>query len=327
MAWIESHQTLREHPKTYALMEALGLNKARAIGHLHLLWWWCIDYAPDGLFPADAAKKIARAAEYLGDAGKFVEAMVQAGFLEVSQGGGEGGEGRGGYRVHDWGTYTLSYHASLERADRKRDQTRERVAAFRRKKVVGNASVTQSNADTVPTIPTIPTIPTVIQTKSVSAQAADAPPFYPDGGDTGIPPASDTQPEKGVTQSIHSASQDAQAPQGQAKEGGAATEIPQNARKPDLGHSKRFVKPTPQEVEAYAAEIGFRRPNLGPAFCDFYEAGGWKIGPRPMKDWRAAVRTWKHRDESGGGQRGANVDPKKRITGTAGYQPGKYAGL
>ena len=27
-------------------------------------------------------------------------------------------------------------------------------------------------------------------------------------------------------------------------------------------------------------------------FVDFYASKGWKVGNQPMKDWRAAVRTW-----------------------------------
>jgi len=34
---------------------------------------------------------------------------------------------------------------------------------------------------------------------------------------------------------------------------------------------------------------------LGQQFCDFYSAKGWKIGKEPMKDWKAAVRTWEMR--------------------------------
>jgi hypothetical protein len=56
---------------------------------------------------------------------------------------------------------------------------------------------------------------------------------------------------------------------------------------------KRFVIPTPEEVQAYCDE----RKNgiLGQQFCDFYSAKGWKIGKEPMKDWKAAVRTWEMR--------------------------------
>ena len=30
---------------------------------------------------------------------------------------------------------------------------------------------------------------------------------------------------------------------------------------------------------------------------DYYEANGWKVGRNPMKDWKAAVRTWEKRDK------------------------------
>ena len=31
-------------------------------------------------------------------------------------------------------------------------------------------------------------------------------------------------------------------------------------------------------------------------FVDFYSSKGWKVGSQPMKDWKAAVRTWEKRD-------------------------------
>lgn len=55
----------------------------------------------------------------------------------------------------------------------------------------------------------------------------------------------------------------------------------------------RFAPPTPQEVAAYGKEIGFAVD--GDQFCDFYASKGWLIGKNPMKDWKAAVRTWKRR--------------------------------
>lgn len=53
---------------------------------------------------------------------------------------------------------------------------------------------------------------------------------------------------------------------------------------------KRFVKPSVDEIRAYCLE---RKNNIDPEqFYDFYESKGWKIGKDPMKDWKAAVRTW-----------------------------------
>jgi len=55
---------------------------------------------------------------------------------------------------------------------------------------------------------------------------------------------------------------------------------------------KKFVKPTIDEVDAYCQE----RANgiAGEEFVDHYEANGWRCGKNktPMRDWRAAVRTW-----------------------------------
>lgn len=54
--------------------------------------------------------------------------------------------------------------------------------------------------------------------------------------------------------------------------------------------SKRFVPPTPEEVNVYCRE---RNNGIdGNEFCDFYTSKGWKVGKNPMKDWKAAVRTW-----------------------------------
>lgn len=71
---------------------------------------------------------------------------------------------------------------------------------------------------------------------------------------------------------------------------------------------KAFEKPTPEEVSAYAAERG--RPGFdGGQFCDFYASKGWKVGREPMRDWRAAVRTWLRREEpKGGGDAFAEYD-------------------
>ena len=53
---------------------------------------------------------------------------------------------------------------------------------------------------------------------------------------------------------------------------------------------KRFVPPTPEEVQAYCNERG--NGISGTEFCDFYTSKGWKVGREPMKDWKASVRTW-----------------------------------
>ena len=67
----------------------------------------------------------------------------------------------------------------------------------------------------------------------------------------------------------------------------------QNSKEQSGSGRKKFTIPTPEEVQAYCDE----RKNgiLGQQFCDFYSSKGWKIGKEPMKDWKAAVRTWEMR--------------------------------
>lgn len=53
---------------------------------------------------------------------------------------------------------------------------------------------------------------------------------------------------------------------------------------------KRFVPPTVQDVAEYCRGKGYAVN--AERFVDYYTANGWKVGKNPMKDWKAAVRTW-----------------------------------
>ena len=66
---------------------------------------------------------------------------------------------------------------------------------------------------------------------------------------------------------------------------------------PDMEESKplkRFTTPTLEEVKEYCSE---RKNGVDAArFVNYYTANGWKVGKNPMKDWKAAVRTWERND-------------------------------
>lgn len=69
------------------------------------------------------------------------------------------------------------------------------------------------------------------------------------------------------------------------------TNIITNTNLSIIGKTKKFVKPTVEEIRTYCKEIG---ANINPEqFYDYYESKGWMIGKNKMKDWKAAVRTWK----------------------------------
>ena len=58
----------------------------------------------------------------------------------------------------------------------------------------------------------------------------------------------------------------------------------------DKAKVKRFVKPTLDDIFDYCSE---RQNNVDyQKFYDYYSSNGWKVGKNPMKDWKAAVRTW-----------------------------------
>lgn len=78
-------------------------------------------------------------------------------------------------------------------------------------------------------------------------------------------------------------------------------------------NTKKFTPPTVEEVRAYCIE----RMNSVDAerFVDYYSANGWMIGKNPMKDWKAAVRSWeKNRSKESAkkelpGSSSSSIDP------------------
>lgn len=65
------------------------------------------------------------------------------------------------------------------------------------------------------------------------------------------------------------------------------------ADKPPTRH--QFLPPTVEEVRAYCTEKGY---DIDPdRFVDYYTSNGWKVGKNPMKDWKAAVRSWSRKEQ------------------------------
>lgn len=60
--------------------------------------------------------------------------------------------------------------------------------------------------------------------------------------------------------------------------------------KPSL--SKKFVKPTLEEVHKYMQERNYNSLDEAERFFDYWESIGWVRNKTKMKDWKASVRTW-----------------------------------
>lgn len=56
---------------------------------------------------------------------------------------------------------------------------------------------------------------------------------------------------------------------------------------------KLFQKPSQDDIYNFALSSEIENPyDFAVKFFNFYESKGWKVGKSPMKDWKAAVRTW-----------------------------------
>lgn len=96
MLYTPSHAELGDHPKMWRVADRLGLSAPATIGHLHLLWYFTLRFAPDGDLSRFRDPELARAAQWPGDAQEFVAALRETGWLDE-------------YRVHDWQDYGGKY--------------------------------------------------------------------------------------------------------------------------------------------------------------------------------------------------------------------------
>jgi hypothetical protein len=81
----------------------------------------------------------------------------------------------------------------------------------------------------------------------------------------------------------------------------------------------RFSPPSVSDVEAYCRE---RRNDVDPQrFVDFYASKGWKVGSQPMKDWKAAVRTWEQRGKD---ERSASKPKQRSLNGAHNHHQRTY---
>src|SRR6267154_776584 len=115
MAWIESHQTLDNHPKLIRACGSFKISRAEMVGHLHLLWHWCLDYAIDGDLSKYQPLQIARAAGWDADPETFVMILTECSFLD---------EKNGKYKIHDWFDFCgVLVKKRMEYANQKRDRS------------------------------------------------------------------------------------------------------------------------------------------------------------------------------------------------------------
>ena len=73
---------------------------------------------------------------------------------------------------------------------------------------------------------------------------------------------------------------------------------------------KKFIPPTVEEVAQHIRENPKYKCVNPVAFVNFYASKGWMVGKNPMKDWKAAVRTWERSEGRGTSGAGNRVQPR-----------------
>ena len=116
MAWIKSDQSLANHPKLILLARELGISKVKALGHLHLLWYWVLEYADDG--ELKYLDLLPDACEWEDDPQKFIEALIKYEFIDQI------GEK---YVIHDWLDYSGAFYEKKLYNRIKKQESREKI--------------------------------------------------------------------------------------------------------------------------------------------------------------------------------------------------------
>lgn len=101
--FIPSYASLAWHPKVHRLMAFLECSKPQVLGHLHMLWWWAMEYADDGCLNRFSNLDLAAAAGWEGDPNRFAQALLASGFVDKDE---------NGVRLHDWEEYGGKYVAA-----------------------------------------------------------------------------------------------------------------------------------------------------------------------------------------------------------------------
>jgi len=168
MAWIESHQDLLHHPKTEKFARLLGITRVTAVGHLHCLWWWAVDYAEDGDLSRFDALDIAIGGEWDGDMDKFLEVLVFVGFIDFAN---------DRYTIHNWDKYFGRLLEQRQANARRQREWRERHKPESDTSETRNSDITVTEPSrTGATVPN-QTVPnqTVPKNGSLSFASANAP--------------------------------------------------------------------------------------------------------------------------------------------------------
>jgi len=160
MAWIEVHDTLREHHKTYALAATLKLEQYAAVGLMVSLWTWAINHAPDGDLSKFPPAAIASACHWKRKPDVLLEALKECGYVTDT------------LQIHDWYMYAGKLIDRREANAKRNREARARSASRDTHERITSAS---RDGATVPNL----TVPNLTVPNRGSTDPGDKPPAPP----------------------------------------------------------------------------------------------------------------------------------------------------
>lgn len=253
------------HRKRKKLIKLLG---AGATDYILDLWLRTALERPDGAFSGMDALDIALMAGWPGDPEKFCEDLQLAGFLDM--------RADRVFVLHDWAEHQPWVVGSEERRSSARKAANIRHHGSAEGKHADHAG--QGAAG-----PGAQKMPEEGSKSALTMQVACAPHMGSNAG--GIQAAS--APHTGSNAPSLSSSSTLK---GKKTPPERATALSSPGGGERTGEAKRFSRPTLEQVARYCTERG---NGIDPqVFMNHYTANGWRIGKSPMKDWKAAVRTW-----------------------------------
>lgn len=177
MAWanIDLEATTPGHPKIAKLASLLG-SKAKAMGHLTLLWCWAARYSESGAIEGDVEYFERHELDWQGTPGDLIKAMVEARLIDRRAGGKRGVR----YLVHNWKARgeRIHEHRALQKAKAKQRWANAKAKLLSpqqptpmpRHDQLDAAGNTHGNAPILPILPILP-IPPSLPSSAASAAA------------------------------------------------------------------------------------------------------------------------------------------------------------
>ena len=120
MAWLQVHQTLKDHRKLFDAADQLEVEPPHMMGLLVSFWLWALDNAPTGSLVDITPRMISRAAQWDGEPEKLAKTLIRAGWIDEKE--------DGTLEIHDWYEYAGKL-IDQRQAEKERSRSRRAAAA------------------------------------------------------------------------------------------------------------------------------------------------------------------------------------------------------